>query len=87
MKSVCVKRVKPLEKYPYLGRWSTQNQNQNNPSCERHADAGDFIVFFTVKGEGVVVYTENEGHALGSFAKWWDETQFEPFVGVIELTN
>lgn len=59
--------------YPRLRRYRSVN--------------GNYIVLFTSLTQGVIVSSQNPGHAIGSSSAHWTPERFEDFDGSVELEN
>ena len=49
-------------------------------------EATGLIVLFSTEGTGTVLQTD-KNHSVGEYSGTWAESKFEPFKGVIQLSN
>lgn len=68
-------QVIPKEKYPYLGLW---NNNDNKDK---------FVVLFTEKRTGMVVYSECNRWSVGQVSSQFAESEFSHYTSAVVLSN
>lgn len=78
IKKDCPKKER-FKKYPYLGVSTYENSNN------------EFIVLFSGKDEGTVVYSDDNGvnskYTPGEYSDSWIEAIFKEYSGEITLRN
>ena len=45
------------------------------------------IVLFTSKNTGIIVFTSESYETVGDYFDGWEESNFKPYTGKIELSN
>lgn len=54
---------------------------------DNRTNNGRFIVLFSFKGTGTVIYSNNKTALVGHNSTNWHMEQFKSFDGVVELSN
>ena len=64
---------------------STDNKTKY-PCLKMHSD-GEFIVLFSAKNAGVVIWTITTNRIVGYFSQYWSEDDFSYTEGDITISN